>query len=281
MRVTFHGVRGSIPTPGPLTQRYGGNTVCVEVRTADGTLIILDAGTGLRGLGNKLLAEKFDGVINMLITHPHWDHILGFPFFAPIDLKETRMCIHPQDASARERAKEGILFDGVHFPVRRENLAATTAVAPIMPAVAQIGSARVTRISLNHPGGSCGFRLDDADGTSLAYLTDNELAPPGELTTTPDELARFADGVGMLIHDAQYMPGDMPAKHGWGHSIVPQVLDLGRAASARSLVLHHHDPDRDDDALDLIGVEANAWAKEHARGMQVVVAAEGSTLQVE
>jgi phosphoribosyl 1,2-cyclic phosphodiesterase len=280
MRVTFHGVRGSIPTPGPQTARYGGNSVCVEVRTADDTLIVLDAGTGLRPLGIKLLQERFEGVIHMLITHPHWDHILGLPFFAPIYRKDTHLCIHPTDEAARERAKEGILFDGVHFPIKRENLAATMDIGPIMESATQIGSAHVTRVALNHPGGAFGFRIDDADGSSLCYLTDNELVPPGAQTTTPAALARFAEGTGLLIHDAQYLASDMPAKHGWGHSLVPQVLDLGRAASARVLALHHHDPDRDDDALDGIGAESAAWAKEHAAGMQVMVAAEGTTLQI-
>jgi phosphoribosyl 1,2-cyclic phosphodiesterase len=265
MRVTFHGVRGSIPTPGPQTARYGGNSVCVEVRTADGTLIILDAGTGMRPLGNQLLAEKFDGVIHVLITHAHWDHILGFPFFSPIFRKETRMQMHPVDDAARELAKGGVLFDGVHFPVRRENLAATLDMAPNLEGPTQIGSARVTKVPLNHPGGAVGFRIDDADGSSLCYLTDNELEPPGARTTSVDALARFAEGTSLLIHDAQYMPSDMPTKHGWGHSLVSQVLDLGRSASARRLALHHHDPDRDDDALDRIGADATAWARTRGR----------------
>ena len=102
MRVTFHGVRGSVPTPGPSTARYGGNSVCVEVRSADGTLIVLDAGTGMRGLGNRLLAEKFEGVIHVLLTHAHWDHILGFPFFAPIYREQTRMRMYPVDDNARD-----------------------------------------------------------------------------------------------------------------------------------------------------------------------------------
>jgi phosphoribosyl 1,2-cyclic phosphodiesterase len=234
MRVTFHGVRGSVPTPGPKTARYGGNSVCVEVRTADGTLIILDAGTGMRALGNQLLAEKFDGVINILLTHAHWDHILGFPFFAPIYREETRIMMYPADEPARALAKRGVLFDGIHFPIRREDLAATLDLHPVLPGAVQVGSARITRVPLNHPGGAYGYRLDDADGSSLCYLTDNELEPPSARTTAPDALARFAKGTDLLIHDAQYLPSDMPMKHGWGHSLVPQVLDLGRAMARGS-----------------------------------------------
>jgi ribonuclease BN (tRNA processing enzyme) len=120
-----------------------------------------------------------------------------------------------------------------------------------------------------------GFRIDDEDGTSLCYLTDNELQPPGDVATTPDELARFARRTSLMIHDAQYLPSDMPAKRGWGHSIVDDVLSLAAAAETRAVALHHHDPDRDDDALDAIAVRAAAWAKTHAPGLGTHVAREG------
>ena len=144
----------------------------------------------------------------------------------------------------------------------------------------RVGSARVRRIRLNHPGGSDGFRIDDADGASLCYLTDNELNPPGMLVTTPAELALFAQGAGLMIHDAQYLPEDMPAKRGWGHSLVDEVLALGRDAQARTVALYHHEPERDDDELDQIGLDAESWAHTHAPGMQTVVAREGLTLDV-
>jgi phosphoribosyl 1,2-cyclic phosphodiesterase len=281
MRVTFHGVRGSIATPGRATMRYGGNTVCVEVRTADNTLIILDAGTGIRELGKQLLAaDRLPDPIHIFITHSHWDHIIGAPFFGPLWRREAHVMLHALSESAYNHLARNVLFDGEHFPVLARDIPAHVERPPFVGDSVRIGSARVSRIPLNHPGGADGFRIDDADGASMCYLTDNELQPPGAVRTSEGELARFAAGTGLLVHDAQYLQSDLPAKHGWGHSLVPQVLALGRAAEARALVLHHHDPDRDDDALDRIGADSAAWAAQHAPGMKTLVATEGTSHEI-
>jgi len=277
MRVTFHGVRGSVPTPGPTTVRYGGNSVCVEVRLGDGGLIVLDGGTGIRELGKRLVRDDHRAPIHLLITHGHWDHIIGLPFFGPLYRREAEIVLHPMNAVARQRLRNPVLFDEVHFPVKFTDLPARIERDDSEGPELRIGSARITHIELNHPGGAVGFRIDDDDGSSLCYLTDNELHPPGPVVTTPAQLARFAAGTGLLIHDAQYLAGDMPARLGWGHSVVDQVLELGRDAEARVVALHHHDPDRDDDALDRVGDHATAWAAAHAAAMQVVVAREGAT----
>jgi len=173
-----------------------------------------------------------------------------------------------------------VLFDGEHFPVRAADIPAHVERAPLIGELIRIGSAQVTRVPLNHPGGADGFRIDDDDGASICYLTDNELSPPGPQVTTMDELARFASGTGLLIHDAQYLPSDLPYKHGWGHSQVDEVLALGRAAEARILALHHHDPERDDAALDRIAADSTKWAAANAPEMRVVVASEGLTLEI-
>lgn len=279
MRVTFHGVRGSVPTPGPSTVRYGGNTVCVEARLADGTLVVFDAGTGIRELGKQVLREKYAAPIHLFITHGHWDHIIGLPFFGPLYLKETRVVLHAVNALARQRTRAPIVFDGEHFPVRFADLPATIDHDETSENL-RIGSARVQHVALNHPGSCVGFRLDDDDGTSLCYLTDNELYPPSGEVTSPAELARFARGATLLVHDAQYLPSDMPAKRGWGHSVVDQVLAFGRDAEARTLALHHHEPERDDDALDAIAAGALAWTGEHAPAMRAIVAREGLTVDL-
>jgi phosphoribosyl 1,2-cyclic phosphodiesterase len=281
MKVRFLGVRGSTPTPGLSTVRYGGNTVCVEVRLADGTVVILDAGTGLRELGNSLMSEGHKGTLHLLLTHLHWDHIQGLPFFKPIWLKDTRLQVYPlanetQQAAARRRA----LFDGIHFPVRAEDVPSTIAFLETESRSWRVGSATVSRILLNHPGGAQGFRIDDDGGASLAYLTDNELSPPGTQTTTLDELARFAEGAAVVIHDAQYVESEMPAKRGWGHSTIEDVLRLGQKAGTPHLVFFHHDPERDDDAIDALASRAGDWLEEHASSTRATAAREGMVLDL-
>jgi phosphoribosyl 1,2-cyclic phosphodiesterase len=279
MRVRFYGVRGSVPTPGSSTVRYGGNSVCVEARLADGTCIVLDAGTGIRELGKALAEERYRAPIHLFITHGHWDHIIGLPFFGPIYSKDTRIVLHPATERGVRATRDPIIFDAAHFPVKFVDLPAQFD-SVIDMGDHRVGSAIVRHVELNHPGGATGFRIDDADGTSLCYLTDNELAPPGAPVTPVDALARFAAGTDLLIHDAQYVPADMPAKRGWGHSVVDEVLALAELAGAKRVALHHHDPDRGDDALDAIAAESAAWARAHAPELEVVVAREGLALEL-
>jgi phosphoribosyl 1,2-cyclic phosphodiesterase len=279
MRVRFFGVRGSVPTPGPSTVRYGGNTVCVEVTLADDTRLVLDAGTGLRELGKQLQLESYTRPIHMFITHAHWDHILGLPFFAPVYNKDTTIVMHPFSARAAARGRAPIMFDGDHFPIRFTDIPATFEQVETV-GDHRVGSAHVRHVELNHPGGAIGFRIDDDDGTSLCYLTDNELYPPGDSVTTPAELAKFAHGASLVIHDAQYLSTDMPAKRGWGHSVVENVLALARDAECRAVALHHHDPERDDDALDAIATGAASWAATHAKPLRTSVAREGMAIEL-
>jgi phosphoribosyl 1,2-cyclic phosphodiesterase len=270
VRVTFYGVRGSIAVPGPLTARYGGNTVCVEARLADGTVVILDSGTGIRELGKDLMREGHTAPLHLLLTHLHWDHVLGLPFFRPLYRQGMHMTVHPMSTPEQRRVvKERILFDGIHFPIRAADLPATMEFEDTAEASYRIGSATIRRIALNHPGEAQGFRIDDDDGASLAYLTDNELSPPGAPRTTIDELARFAAGADLLVHDAQYIEADMPAKRGWGHSTVDDVLLLGQKAETPHLVFFHHDPERDDDALDALSESAKAWILSQSRAHKI------------
>src|SRR3982751_493633 len=174
MQVTFYGVRGSIPTPGASTLRYGGNTLCVAVRTLDGTLIILDAGTGIRVLGQEMMAAPLPDPIHVFVTHKHWDHIMGAPFFGPLWRPEARIILHALSPRAEAGMTRLVLFDGEHFPVRAQDIPARLERPPFTQPRIRLGSAVVTQVPLNHPGGADGFRIDDADGASVCYLTDNE-----------------------------------------------------------------------------------------------------------
>jgi phosphoribosyl 1,2-cyclic phosphodiesterase len=281
MQVRFFGVRGSVPTPGGATVRYGGNTVCVEARLADGTVLIFDAGTGIRELGKVLLAEHHSGPFSMLLTHVHWDHIMGLPFFGPLWRRDVSLDIWPLANDAhQDSARRRSLFDGVHFPVRGSDIPAHIELIEPPPGDWRIGSARVRRVPLNHPGGAQGFRVDDADGSSLAYLTDNELAPPGSGSAATEDLARFSRGVNVLIHDAQYDESEMSQKRGWGHSSLESALELGDKAETPHLVLFHHDPDRDDDALDAVAERARAHLAHVRRATLATVAREGLVISI-
>jgi len=248
----------------------------VEVELGDGSRIVLDAGTGLRELGKKIPAGPTR--IHLLLSHTHWDHVLGLPFFGPLWRKDTEIVVYPLASDAQERFRQTItLFDEIHFPVGVDDIPSTIDFTKPSGNVWRIGSATVTRILLNHPGGAQGFRIEDADGSKVCYLTDNELSAKTGVVTAPDELARFADEVDLLIHDSQYIKADMPAKVGWGHSLVDDVLELGRKARPKQLLLFHHDPDRTDDQLDQIRDAARTWMSEHAPDCELDVATEGTT----
>jgi phosphoribosyl 1,2-cyclic phosphodiesterase len=251
MKITFYGVRGSIPSPGYDTYRYGGNTSCVHIETASGQDLVLDAGTGIRNLGKRLV-EK-DTTINILMSHGHWDHIQGYPFFMPIYQPDRQIRVYTSAVDSHGQICS--LFDqidGANFPVKAAELPSQS---ECITANVETEFARqnicVRRIPINHPGGGYGYRIEE-EGTSCAYITDNELEPPEKLSTTYDRWVEFCHGADVLIHDAQYLESDMPQKHGWGHSLVSQVRQLALDAEVGCLVMFHHDPDRTDTEIDFI-----------------------------
>jgi phosphoribosyl 1,2-cyclic phosphodiesterase len=258
--------------------RYGGNTACVSIDIGGDNILVLDAGTGIRVLGKSL--QEGTATIFILLTHTHWDHIQGFPFFCPLYEPERLIYVFPTPIGQAMWCSALEQMDGAHFPVRPAALPSRTQCITrnAMDFLQRHGFC-VTQIATNHPGGGSGYRIEHA-GRAVVYLTDNELDPPYKQTTTFEEFVRFCQGADVLIHDAQYLKDDMPHKHGWGHSLVHQVCDLAMAARARHLVLYHHDPDRTDDELDSIQKMARAWLRKSAPSIQCTVAYEGLMLQV-
>lgn len=251
MQIKFWGTRGSIPSPGPNTLEFGGNTSCVEVILASGRRVVLDGGTGFRLLGQHLLQEKLPCRLHLLLSHGHWDHLLGIPFFSPIYHETTEILVDgwPPAFQAMTRVFDSHMGDGF-FPVAFDNLKARIDyLNRIAHAPLQLDGVQIDSIRLNHPQGGLGFRFREGKHT-LVFITDNELgAAHGKRIP---EFVEFVAGCDLLIHDAQYLPGEMLERKGWGHSTYEEVVTLARDAGVRNLLLTHHDPSRSDAEVEKI-----------------------------
>jgi phosphoribosyl 1,2-cyclic phosphodiesterase len=282
--VRFWGTRGSIPTPGPQTARYGGNTACVSLSGPDGRLVILDAGSGLRPLGHELMAHRNGAITaDILLSHTHWDHIQGLPFFKPLSAPGNTFCI--LGAAQEGVALEEILrrqMDPMVFPVPLRALAAGIQVKEITEGEVALTGLTVQAFRLRHPGNTLGFRLvPEAGGRDFAYLTDNELDESARYPVGPDwrrRLVEFLTGADTLIHDAMYAEQIVQARCGWGHSTPRQAVELAAEAGCRRLILFHHEPEHDDDALDALLDDTRAYAARVAPALQVEAATEGMEL---
>lgn len=283
-RVTLWGTRGSIPTPGPATARYGGNTPCVAVEdlgSGSDRMVILDAGTGIRPLGRELSARSAGRPIevDLLISHTHWDHIQGLPFFAPFFGAQNLVRIWgPKQGDVD---LETILRQQMHpvvFPVPLDQLAATLSVRHVEAEGFEVNGFAVRAARLRHPGHTLAYRLTPVGGgPSMAYVTDNELGPGGDYGEPPNwrqAFERFLEGVEVLIHDAMFTAEELERHRGWGHSSYQEAVELAGRAGVKRLVLFHHRPERDDDALDRVVEEAWDAASEYP-GLEIVPGTEG------
>ena len=281
-RLTFWGTRGSIPTPGPQTIRYGGNTSCLSITGADGRLVILDAGSGLRALGHQLMIQRGPTLTaDILLSHTHWDHIQGLPFFKPLSSGGNRFCVF--GAAQGEVPLQEILrhqMDPVVFPIPLEALAAKLEVQDIVEGEFSLADFRVRAFRLRHPGTTLGYRLEPIrGGRQVAYVTDNELGAGGTYPVSPDwreRLVQFLAGTDTLIHDAMYSDQFIQQRAGWGHSTPRQAVDLAAEAECGQLVLFHHEPENDDGMMDQLLADARAHARRVAPRLVVDAAMEGS-----
>jgi phosphoribosyl 1,2-cyclic phosphodiesterase len=279
--LTFWGTRGSIPTPGPGTARYGGNTACISLDDGGGRLVILDAGSGLRPLGHELMLRRNGSLTaDILLSHTHWDHIQGLPFFKPLSSRGTSVSIY---GAAQEGVplKEilGWQMDPMVFPVPLNALAAALTVIEIEEGEFEIDDFKICAFRLRHPGTTLGYRLAPvAGGREVAYVTDNELGPGGAYEVPAnwrERMVQFVRGADTIIHDAMYSDQIIQARAGWGHSTPRQAVDLAHEARCRRLILFHHEPEHNDDALDRLLAETRAYAARVAPELGVQAAAEG------
>ena len=295
-RVKLWGVRGSIPVPGPTTVRYGGNTTCVEVR-ADGEIIVLDAGSGIRTLGMELEKEFGERSVklSLLITHTHWDHIQGLPFFLPAyNQKNQIRVLGYEGARAGLAAILAGQMETPFFPVSLRDLPSNIAIEELKEMEFSIGKVKVRSKFANHPGICAGYRLYTSGG-SISFFPDNE---PYELlklhiadrdhTSITDarsfakseraKLVEFLEGSDVLLMDAQYTDEEYDRHIGWGHGSLSRVVSLALEAKVKKLILFHHDPSHDDDKIDEMLEGARLLVVDSGQAMEVEAAQEGSEI---
>jgi phosphoribosyl 1,2-cyclic phosphodiesterase len=288
--VTFWGVRGSIPTPGHATQRYGGNTACIEVKVDD-ELFILDGGSGLRGFGSSL-AEKGQSAIkaHMLFSHSHWDHIQGFPFFLPVYNPNTVLTVYDPDEGKQS------IYDLLHgqmqdryFPVQFSDLGSNIVSEYFVNGKKKIGNITLAYHKTCHPGGSLAYSIT-CNGKKIVYSTDNELdlmlsnreeslKNPKVFRKAPKDFLKFIEGADLFIADGQYTDEEYLTKVHWGHPRATTLIDASYEAGVKNLAITHHDPMQSDTDVDLKIEACRERASEIGYKGVIFPAREGVTLK--
>ena len=288
LTLKFWGTRGSIPSPGSATVRYGGNTPCVELRPSDGRLIILDAGTGIRELG-RVLTERGNGAPltgDIFLTHAHWDHIQGIPFFAPLFKKGNHFTIW--GSRSLQTSIDRVVRDQmspVVFPVTFEELESRIDFQYLSDERCDAEGYQVQAMAVRHPGGALAYRFTDgnAGGPALVYVSDNELNEQAKYVDEPgwrERFVNFTRGASVLVHDTMYTSGEYDSFVGWGHSTYEDAVELALEAEVERLLLFHHRPERTDDEVDRCLASCRAMVQSRGGRLEVEAAAEGMTLTV-
>lgn len=289
LHARFWGTRGSIASPGPATNHFGGNTSCVEVTTPSGGVLVLDCGTGARALGNRLLNGGTRPIsATILLTHTHWDHIQGFPFFAPLFQPNNHFRVYgPEGAHISLRDVLAGQMEHHYFPVELDQLAARISYQDLCEGTHEIAGMRVHAQRMNHPSPTLGYRIE-AEDRVFCYLCDHEPfyeaiwregAPPGKVDSILDAGDRrhveYMQNAEVVIHEAQYTPQEYPSKVHWGHSTYAYVVQMAALAGVHRLYLTHHDPSHDDEFIAQIERNAQEFARKLGSKLEVCCAYEG------
>lgn len=279
MRITCWGSRGSIPVSGAEYLIYGGDTTCMEIRTQSDDIIIVDAGTGIRRLGNQLMAEKRQEV-HFLFTHAHWDHLMGFPFFKPLYSAQSRFWMYR--CPFGDQFVENMLtrvMSPPHFPVNYTDIQARISYADACPTDFRIGSVSIVPIRLNHPNSGSGYKFIE-NGRTFVFLTDNELNYTHPLGLSRDHYLDFCHKADLLIHDAEYTPQEYTRTIAWGHSTYIDALDLAIAAGVRRLGLFHINQERTDEQMNHILSLAHATIAQRTATLECVAVGANMVFEV-
>lgn len=280
MKIKIWGCRGSIPAPGFSTLRYGGNSTCIELRPEEGGILIIDAGSGIRLLGKEILKDKSINDINIFLTHSHWDHINGFPFFTPAYFAKYKINVYggPNDQAFLKKYFAHQM-SAPFFPVDFSLMKAQFAFGPETPDIGRIGNIHYTPILLSHPNGGYGFKFEK-NGKTFVFLTDNEPLFPHVGGLSRDKYVEFCKGADVLLHDAQYTDEEYKVTKGWGHSTFADATQIAIDAGVKRFGLFHHDPDRTDDDLDVQLEKCKLQIKNAGADIECFAAAEGMEIEL-
>jgi len=281
MRIKFWGTRGSIAVPGRDTILYGGNTTCLEITPESGRVIIIDAGTGIRALGDKLSAERELLDIHLLITHIHWDHVLGFPYFGPLYKASTHLNIdgYTTCMTGLRSTFDNKRGDGF-FPVKFADLKAQiTYLDKLRKGDLEVDGARISAAPLHHPQGGFAFRFREGRKV-FVFMTDNELREDRCKGRTPKDHIKFCKDADILVHDSQYTPREIEERRNWGHSDYGAAFEMADKANVKRLILTHHDPARTDLQVTDLAAECKVLAGAKGSAMVIEAAMEMSELEL-